>query len=546
MRKDVKSAIADILKQERIEYVFGYTGGHIKAMWKAASDAKIKLILNRQEGNAVYMADGYSRLTKRPSVILATTGSGVTNMVTGLASALLDSIPLVAIGAGVATNAVGKNAVQEGSGRGQTTEQRLIFKASCKQAMSAPSPEAVPDMAREAFRLAMSGRPGPVYLEIPSDFWDKEIEYERIAEEKYKNTHIPQCNPEDSQKIINSLYKAKHPFIIIGEGAEEEGIEKKLSGFLNELQIPFAVSPMAKNYIDEYHPLYLGVPRSGGKKQKVYEYMRKSDFIFFLGDRMQEWEMNGYDKTLIKNAKLAQVEPDYSEIGRVFPVDFSAVGSVSSFICQVEVKEHNQANKLKKEVSELSKEFPRLKRYEDGDGINPFNINNIIEEFADKEATIVCDTGYNKSMAIMKFRTKPSQKFIVADKNGPMGYSVPAALGAALKTRKEVICFVGDGGFQMTLNELGTAMEYGLKVIYVIQNNSGCQMIVNGNIRSYGSPCADTFKNPDYVKLAECYGLKGYKAETTEEFEKIFKEAQKDKCSVIIDAKVDQSKMVWE
>lgn len=261
---------------------------------------------------------------------------------------------------------------------------------------------------------------------------------------------------------------------------------------------------------------------------------------------MQEWEMSWYNNTLIKNAKLAQVEPDYSEIGRVFPVDFSAIGSISSFIKQVDIKKHNQSAKLKEEIIELEKQFPRLKRYEDGDGINPFNINNIAEELAAVDATIVCDTGYNKSMAIMKFRTKLSQNFIVADKNGPMGYSVPAALGAALETGKEVICFVGDGGFQMTLNELGTAMEYGLKVIYIIENNCGCQMIVNGNIRDFGSKCADTFKNPDYVKMAESYYLKGYRVKTTGEFEKVFKLAQKDEKSVIIDAKTDQSKMIWE
>ncbi len=508
MKKDVKSAIADILKQEKIEYVFGYTGGHIKAMWKAANDAKIKLILNRQEGNAIYMADGYARLTKKPSIVLATTGPGVTNMVTGLASALLDSIPIVAIGAGVSTDAVGKNAVQEGSGRGQTTDQKLIFKACCKQSMLAPSPEAIPDMVREAFRLSISGRPGPVYVEIPSDFWDKEIEYESMPPLKYKNIHPPQCDLKDSLEIIKNLYKAKHPIIIIGEGADAKDIESKLDNFLNKTKIPFAVSPIAKNFVDEYNPLYLGVPRSGGKKQKVYEYMRKSDFILFLGDRMQEWETNWYDETLIKNAKIAQVEPDYSEIGRVFPVDFSAVGSVSSFIDQIDIKQHDQSAELKQEVDKLNKLFPRLDRYPDGDGMNPFNLNNIVEELITNDATIVCDTGYAKSMAIMKFRTKLSQKFIVSDKNGPMGYSVPASLGVALKTKKEVVCFVGDGGFQMTLNELGTAMEYGLKIIYIIENNSGCQMIVSGNIEDYGSHCAGTFKNPDYVKMAESYSLK--------------------------------------
>lgn len=546
MKCDVKSAIADILKQEKIEYIFGYTGGHIQAMWKAADDAKIRLILNRQEGNAAYMADAYARLSKKPSVILTTSGPGATNIVTGIANAYMDAVPMVAICAGVGTHVVGKNAVQEGSGRGRTPDQRLVFSACSKQAILAPSPEAVPDMIREAFKVAMSGRRGPVYVEVPSNFWNVEIDYERISSEKYKNTDIPKCDKHKSLEVANHLYKSKHPLIIIGEGAEENSIKEKLNKFLNQVQIPFGVSPIAKNYVDEYHPLYLGVQRLRGKTQKIYEYMKKSDFILYLGDRLQQWEVNQSEKALVEKAKLAQIDPDDTEIGRVFTVDYSVLGSITSFIDNIPAKKHDQSLKLKSEVEKLRKKMPREKRYKDGDGINPYNLNNITEELADDNTTIVCDTGYAKHMAIIKFRTKLSQNFITADKNGPTGYSVPAALGAALQTKGEVICFVGDGGYQMSCNELGTAMEYGLKVIFIIENNGGCQTIADSNKRNFGCQCADIFHNPDFVRMAESYNLKGYKAETSEEFEEVFKNAKKDKISVVIEAKIDQGLMIWE
>jgi len=546
MKKDVKSSVADILKQEGIKYVFGHTGGHIMHMWEAVNNAGIKIIFNKQEGNAVYMADGHTRVTGIPSVILGTAGPGATNMLTGIATAYLDSIPLIAIGATVDSSAFGRNPIQDGSGRGRATEQRLAFKAVCKQAMLAPSPQEVPNMVREAFRIALSGRPGPVYIEIPSDFWGIEIDYQRIKPNQYKNTTIPRCNLKACQKISKALYGSIKPLIVVGAGAEEKGINDKLEKFLKATQIPFSVAPIAKNYIDEFNPLYLGVMRGTGNTQKVYEYMRKADFVLFLGDRMQEWEMNWYDDSLIKNAKLAQIDPDPEEIGRVYPIDLSSIGSISSFIDSVPHKKHKNSIKLKKDVEILYKKFSREKRYKDGDGINPLNLNNIIEEMASKDATIVCDTGYAKSMAIMKFRTNHKQKFLVADNNGPMGYSVPAALGAALATKKEVICFVGDGGFQMSLNELGTALNYKLKVIYILQKNKGCASLTNFHSQVYGHHCATTFKNPDYIKMAESYGMKGYGATNSEELKTTFAKAKKDKTSVIIEIQVDQDLMKWE
>lgn len=543
---DVKASIADILKNEGVEYVFGYTGGHIMQMWEAANNAGIKLILNKQEGNGAYMADGYTRASGKIGVVLGTVGPGATNMLTALANAYLDSIPLLAIGANVSTTAFGRNAVQEGSGRGRATEQKIAFKAVCKQAMLAPAPQAVPDMVRDALRTALSGRPGPVYIEIPSDFWDTTIDYHRQLPHQYKNTHLPLCDPNDCDKIYKLISRSKHPLIIVGEGAVEPTQNKHVMKYIDQVKIPFGVSPLGKNAVDEFHPLYLGALRQEGKTQKIYEYLKQSDLLILLGDRLQEWEVSWYDNSLFGHIDIAQIDPDHNEIGRVYPATLSAVGSVSSFTTNYHQGTHTHAKTLSQHANSLWKKYPHLSKLQDGNGINPLNLNNIVQDNTSSTTTIVCDTGYAKSMAIMKYRTKLNQIFIASDKNGPMGYSVPAALGAALATKKEVVCFVGDGGFQMSLNELGTALNYNLKVIYIIENNSGCASIVDYHTETYGHHCADTFKNPNYAKLAEAYNMQGFEVKTTSEFKQAFKKAQTVKSSVLIDAHIDQSKMVWE
>lgn len=543
MYVELELAIADIFKEEKIKYVFGCSGEHIKVMWDVLQRKKFDLILNKQEGNAVYMADSFAKLSGQVSIVLATAGPGATNMVTGLASAFVDSVPIIVLTGISPTFSHGRNAGQDGSGRGRSPEQRLIFKSCTKAAMTAITPESVPNIIRESFRIAICGRPGPVYIEIPSDYWGKKILYKKIKNQKYKNFNIPNCNEQECLNIYDQLHRAKYPMLIIGEGAIEHGIAKNLKNFLQILNIPFAVSPIAKNIVDEFDFFYLGAMRFINNRCKVYEYMKKSDFLLFLGDRMHEWEMNKYDKSLIENKKLAQVDPDYNEIGRVFPVDYSSVGSVSSFIKNIKVKKHKNYFNIKDRKIKLDHKFQKLALYKDKNGIHPHNLNNIVEKLADNDAIIVCDTGYAKSMSIIKFRTKLSQKFVVADKYGPMGYSIPAAIGAAIKSGKEVVCFVGDGGAQMSLNEFGTAMNYKIKVIFIIENNGGNISMKNKNDNKYS--CIHNFINPDYVEIAKGYGFDGYKVNTSKDFESAFKKAKRSKKSVVIDARINQNLMRW-
>ena len=275
--------------------------------------------------------------------------------------------------------------------------------------------------------------------------------------------------------------------------------------------------------------------------------MRKSDFILFLGDRMQQWEIDWeYNKKVFGKAKLAQIDIDPEEIGRVYPIDLSAVGSIISFLKNKKHQKHQKHFQIKQKLINLEKKYFQNKKYKDYNGINPININNIVQENISKDAIIITDTGYTGSMAITKFKTNLHQKFLISDKNSPMGYGVPAALGASLfDQKKEIICFVGDGSFQMSLNELALIKEYKLKVIYIIENNNGCVMIKDSNIQEYKKSSVDTFINPDYTKIAEGYNMQGHTVKTSEKFEEVFKKAQKSKKSVIIDAKINQNIMVW-
>ncbi len=547
MKIDVKNAIVDILKREGIEYVFGHTGSHIIPLWEAVSTNGLKVIFNKQEGNAAYMADSFARLTKKPAIVLGTLGPGVTNMVTGLTTSLMDSVPVIAIGGTVTGHESGRNSMQETSGRGRSPEQRMIFKACCKQAMFAPSAQNTPDVIREAFRVANTGRKGPVYVEIPKDYWDTIIDYEPLEPAQYQNKNIPSCNKDDCLNIERELYKSKHPLIMIGEGADEEKMRRILPAFLKKIGVPYTTTPQAKNFVDEYDALYLGSARGSGKTQKVYEYMKESDFVLFLGARMHRPEMNWDNKSLLSKAKLAQVDFDEDEIGRVYPIHFSAVGSISSFMSNLSLNTHTNSSKLASEVTKLNTMYPRLQEYKDSVvGINPVSIINIVEKNAHDDAVIVTDTGYVKGLVITKFRRTKEQTFIVSDKNGAMGYSLPAAIGARLATKKEIICLVGDGGVQMTLNELGTAMNYDLKVIFIIFNNGGCISVKDHHTSLYSHFNPSLFKNPDFSKIAQAYNMRGIQVKTTSEFKKAFLEAQKSEVSVIIDVIVDQSLTVWE
>lgn len=548
---EVRHAIADILKNEGVDFAFGHTGGHIRQLWDALIQVNIKTVFNKNEGNGVFMAIGHAQQSGKVGVALGTSGAGVQNMVIAVASAHLDSIPLVVIGAAVPSFIAGRNALQDSSGQGRSVEQRLIFSACTKVSMSVANPNQAPKIFRDAFRIAQSGRPGPVFVEVPSDFWRAKIEYTSFQPDRYRTNQLIAATPSQVNKIIDELKKAKNPVIVIGEGAipkytsKNERIEfiKKLDKFLKTLSIPYSATPLAKDLVNEKNSLYLGAMRTTYTNRLLYKYLKESDFVLSLGNRFDQWEWSwmGTKEGVIPKAKIAQVDYDQIEIGRVYPADYSLISDVETFIDMVKPFSHSNAKKLESKILKLrneSKSTIKLQPNQDKPSVNPSTMIKIVEKYLPDNGSVVSDTGNLGSITISQLKTSLNQRFFHANRNSPMGYAVPASIGAKIGQTGPVVCLVGDGSFNMTGNELGTLLNYDFPVLFVVADDSSCSSIKSGNLEEFGYTNMTEFKNPDYCKLAQSYGIDSSIANNDQEFEMVFKKALKQKKSYLIHVKL--------
>lgn len=553
---EVRHAIADIVKNEGVDYIFGHTGGHIRQLWDALIQVNIKTIFNKVEGNGVFMAIAHAQQSGKVGVVLGTSGAGVQNMVIAVASAHLDSVPLVVIGAAVPSFIAGRNALQDSSGQGRSVEQRLIFSACTKVSMSVANPKQAPQIFRDAFRIAQSGRPGPVFVEVPSDFWRAKVEYTSLIPDQYRTNQLVAGTQSQVNKIIDELKKAKNPTIIIGEGAvpkytspnERIKFIKKMDKFLKTLSIPYSATPLTKDLVDEKSSLYLGAMRTTYTNRLLYKYLKEADFVLSLGNRFDQWEWSwiGSQESVIPKAKIAQIDYDQIEIGRVYPADYSLISDVETFIDMVKPFSHSNTKKLETKVLKLrneSRSAIKLQLNQDKSSANQFSVNpssmiRIIEQYLPDNGTVVSDTGNLGSITISQLKTSLNQRFFHANRNSPMGYAVPASIGAKIGQTGPVVCLVGDGSFNMTSNELGTLLNYDFPVLFVVADDSSCSSIKSGNLEEFGYTNMTEFINPDYCKLAESYGINSAIANNDEEFENLFKKAINQKNSYLIHVKL--------
>jgi acetolactate synthase I/II/III large subunit len=540
MKTLVRDAIADILRREGVHHVFGQTGSHVCSAWEGIiQGGGIATILNKQEGNGAYMADAYARLTRRPGVVVGTTGPGLLNMTTALANAYVDSIPLVVLGAAVPPQLAGKNALQDGSGRGRSPSQSATLRGVCKAVITAPSGAAAPDAVREAFRTAMTGRPGPVVVEISEPYWDDEIEYRPLAPEQYKSGSLRVCPPADCAAIASRLFEARRPVLLLGEAAEESMRPAEVMDALRALGVPFLVAPMAKGLVDEHDPLCVDTLRQLRRPQLGYRYVQEADFVLLACSRLQEYQIQ-IDPTCLDKKPVAQVDPDPDEIGRVVPIDLAAVGSLASFFAALGGRRHPASEAALRRVDELRHEFPRPGRHPEGDGVHMMNVYQVLEKVAPADAVIVFGSGLTKFMGVNAIRTGAGQTLLLSDSFGPMGYEVPASIGAALATGRPVICLTGDGSFQMACNELATLLNVPARVVFVITNNGGQASLLRWCRKRFGhGHDFDAFRNPDFVALANAYGLRGLRAATTDELEQVLRAALDGRDSALIEVRID-------
>ncbi len=536
MKLTGSQVVAEILIEHGVDTVFGYPGGTVLNVFDALYEYRdqIRGVLTAHEQGAAHAADGYARATGKPGIVVATSGPGATNLVTGLATAMIDSVPVIAITANVPDSLIGRDAFQEISIVG-------ITMPITKHNFFVNRIEDLPKAMHDAFRIATTGRKGPVLIDITKDVTAAKIDYKPGAyHEEVKG--IPKVQTDDLQKIASVINSAKRPVIYYGGGVRAANAAEELNELMVKADIPSTYTIMAAGAVDADDPRNMGLIGMHGTVA-ANKAMDKADVMIALGTRFSD-RVALNPKKFAKRATKIQVDIDRSEINKNVVVDYSIVGDVREFLQRLlPLIEENEHKEWIEEVTEMRRS---LNAPDDG-ALHPQNIIRTIGENTDKQTLYVTDVGQHQMWAAQFLKHAKTGNFITSGGLGTMGYGYGAAIGAQIgKPDQRVVHITGDGSFHMNLNEACTAVSEHLPIITVIMNNAVLGMVYQWQTIFYGSRYAGTTpeRKTDFVKLAEGFGAKGYRATTPEEFEKVFKEALKEDGPVWIDCIIDREEKV--
>ena len=532
MRLNGSEIVIECLKEQGVDVVFGYPGGTIlnvyDALYKHSDD--IFHILTSHEQGAAHAADGYARATGKVGVCMATSGPGATNLVTGIATAYMDSVPMVAITANVAVPLLGKDSFQEIDITGVTmpiTKHNYIVKDVTKLA----------DTIRSAFRIAKEGRPGPVLVDITKDVTAAETEYEKIVPEKIERS-TEYIKEDDMEAVINLIEEAQKPFIFVGGGAVISDAQEELEEFVNKVHAPVADSLMGKGAYNGENELYCGMLGMHGTKASNFG-VTQCDLLITIGSRFSD-RVIGNAKKFAKNAKIVQIDIDPVEINKNIRVNASIIGDVKEVLKRLNRKlEKHQHEEWVQSIMKLKDHYP-LKYNKDvltGPGV--------VEEFykvTGGDAIITTEVGQNQMWAAQFYKYKKPHTFITSGGLGTMGYGLGACIGAKVgKPDKTVINIAGDGCFRMNMNEIATAARYHIPIIQVVVNNHVLGMVRQWQTLFYDKRYSNTILNDavDFVKLAEAMGAVGIRVTKKEEVAPAIQKAIELKEPVVIDCHID-------
>ncbi len=534
--------IISALQKEGVDLIFGYPGGAVLPLYDRLYDSPLKHILVRHEQAAVHAADGYARVTGKPGVVFATSGPGATNLVTGIANAYMDSVPLVLITGQVPSGFIGTDAFQEADITGITlpvTKHNYLVK----------EPVQLPAILSEAFYLASTGRRGPVLIDVPKDVFDQEAHFDYSVE-----CDIPGYNPTYAghagqiTRAVKAIRDAKRPVIFGGGGLIRSKATAALEELAEKAKIPVILSLMGLGAYPGDRHLFLGMPGMHGSITANYA-LSEADLIIATGVRFDD-RVTGKLDSFANNARIIHIDIDPAEIGKNVKIDFPIVGDVKT-VLEAILKKLQPGDTVKwlDQIENWQKQNPMpggLKGK--GGAMKPQYVIRELSRLCGDDPIVATDVGQHQMWTAQHFIIRRPQSFLSSGGLGTMGYGFPASIGAKLAAPdKKVICITGDGSFQMNIQELATAVNNRLDITVAIINNGYLGMVRQWQDIFYEKRYAHTMLqgNPDFVRVAEAYGAKGIRAADEKEATAAIEQAGREKGPVVIDFVVEPEENVY-
>lgn len=524
-------ALIKCLLEEQVDTVFGYPGGFILHVYEALRKSPIRHVLVRQEQAAAHSANGYARVSGKVGVCIGTSGPGATNLITGIANAYMDSIPLVVITGQVKSSMIGRDVFQEVDITGAT-------ESFTKHSYLVKDAQEIPRIIKEAFYIASTGRPGPVLIDIPSDIQEAKIDFSypvSVDIRGYKPTvkgHAGQI-----KRAVKAIGESKRPLIVAGGGVLLAHAQSELQAFVDKTGIPLVHTLMGKGTLPSKDKHYLGMIGTHGFA-RANRALTRSDLIIFIGVRVADRAWGGVSDKALQNVRIIHIDIDPAEIGKNVGTQIPLVGDAKTILPEITAKvSRADTAEWLNELNGYKNENPRP---ETG-LVNPKYAIQLLSDKLNEDAIMVADVGQNQMWAARNFEDRPGRSFLTSGGLGTMGYSLPAAVGAKFAApKRQVVAVMGDGGFQMSLFELGTIKTHQLGIVMVLFNNTRLGMVRELQSRNYGNTYAvDLEQNPDFIKLCAAYDIPGIRVSDNSQLQEAFDKALKHNGPFLVECMVD-------